>query len=164
LLDIVRTDLTQLGFPQRAYEALKRHEAEFKYGEDRKDAEWFNNAANYLSATKQVLQCKLEACSTIMLAEELPSEIQARALDVLLDPNDPMALQHGIVCVMQRRLSDQYAAKLEEVSDSKHLQGLSLHNLKGKGLTGRRLLFATRVAVRVRAIDFGCNGYILHRY
>ena len=139
LLDIVRTDLTQLGFPQRAYEALKRHEAEFKYGEDRKDAEWFNNAANYLSATKRALQCKLEACSTIMLEEELSSEIQARALDVLLDPNDAMALQHGIVCVMQRRLSDQYAAKLEEVSNSKHLQGLSLHNLKGKGLTGRGL-------------------------
>ena len=50
LLDIVRTDLTQLGFPREAYEAFKEHETKMKS----KGSEWFNSATNYLSVTKEV--------------------------------------------------------------------------------------------------------------
>ena len=136
LLDIVRTDLTRLGFPQRAYQALTHHEAEFKYGEDRKDAEWFNVAANYLAATERVLQCKLKACSDVLVDASITDlALRESAVKILLDPSDGLALQHGINFIVKQELLEQYNTQLLEVCKSPLLNKLSL-DLKGAGLTG----------------------------
>jgi hypothetical protein len=131
LLDIVRTDLSQLGFPREAYKALHDHENKLK---SQHDPRWFNGAANYLSVTKQALQCKLEACSYMMRQEEFGS-LQTKAAKLLLDPGDTMALGHGITVVMKEGLQERYADELEAVSASSHLHELSL-DLKGAGLQG----------------------------
>jgi hypothetical protein len=133
LLDIVRTDLSQLGFPREAYKALHDHENKLKR-QHSADPRWFNAAANYLSVTKQALQCKLEACSYMMRQEEFGS-LQIRAAKLLLDPSDAMALGHGITVVMKKGLQERYADELESVSTSLHLHELSL-DLKGAGLEG----------------------------
>jgi hypothetical protein len=136
LLDIVRTDLTRLGFPQRAYQALTHHEAEFKYGEDRKDAEWFNVAANYLAATERVLQCKIKACSDVLVDASITDlALRESAVKILLDPGDGLALQHGIHFIVKQELLEQYNTQLLEVCKSPRLEKLSL-DLKGAGLTG----------------------------
>ena len=103
LLDIVRTDLTQLGFPQEACEVLRNHEAKMK-SEHSGDPRWFSAAANYLSATKQALQCKLEACS-YMMRQGQSGNLQSTAVE-LLNPDDAMALSHGITCVAKEGLKD----------------------------------------------------------
>jgi hypothetical protein len=133
LLDIVRTDLSQLGFPRKAFKALHDHENKLK-SEHSDDPRWFNTAANYLSVTKQALQCKLEACSYMMQQEESGS-LQTKAVELLLNPSDAMALGHGITVVMKEGLQDRYANELEAVSASSHLHELSL-DLKGAGLQG----------------------------
>ena len=133
LLDIVRTDLSQLGFPREAYKALHDHEHKLK-SQHSDDPRWFNAAANYLSVTKQALQCKLEACSYMMRQEDSGS-LQTKAVKLLLDPSDAMALGHGITVVMKEGLQGRYADELEAVSTSSHLQELSL-DLKGAGLEG----------------------------
>jgi hypothetical protein len=133
LLDIVRTDLSQLGFPREAYKALHDHENKLK-SQHSDDPRWFNTAANYLSVTKQALQCKLEACSYMMRQEEFGS-LQTKAAKLLLDPSDAMALGHGITVVMKKGLQKRYADELEAVSTSSHLHELSL-DLKGAGLEG----------------------------
>ena len=100
LVDIVRTDLTQLGFPQCAFAALNEHETTYKDG-GKHGPQWFNTASNYLDVTKQALQFKLKACSDVMLMDgQHSSEIRSHALKVLLDPHDAMALEHGIVGCM----------------------------------------------------------------
>ena len=133
LLDIVRTDLSQLGFPREAFKALHAHESNLKT-QHSDDPRWFNAAANYLSATKQALQCKLEACS-YMMRQEQSGILQSKAVKLLLNPDDAMALGHGITCVVKEGLQRRYANELEAVSTSSHLQELSL-DLKSAGLEG----------------------------
>jgi hypothetical protein len=98
------------------------------------DPRWFNAAANYLSVTKQALQCKLEACS-YMMRQEQSGILQSKAVKLLLNPDDAMALGHGITCVIKEGLQGRYANELEAVSTSSHLQELSL-DLKSAGLEG----------------------------
>jgi HEAT repeat protein len=129
LLEIVRSDLKQLGFPQEAYEALDNYKAQCKH----EDPKTFNAAAKYLGATKQALQCKLEAYSYMMLQQE--SNAQEKAAELLLNPDDAMALGHGIVHVWKNGLEFRYAPELEAVSASLNLPDLSL-DLKGMGLEG----------------------------
>jgi hypothetical protein len=134
LLDIIRTDLSQqLGFPQEAYKALHEHEEALK-SQHSNDPRWFNAAANYLSVTRQALQCKLEACS-YMMRQKQSGSLQSKAVELLLDPSDAMALGHGITVVMKEGLQERYAKELEAVSASSHLHELSL-DLKGAGLEG----------------------------
>jgi hypothetical protein len=137
LLDIVRTDLSQLGFPREAYKALHDHESKLK-SQHSDDPRWFNAAANYLSVTKQALQCKLEACSYMMRQEE-SGGLQTKAVKLLLNPSDAMALGHGIAVVMKEGLQERYTDELEAVSASSHLHELSL-DLKGAGLEGPYLV------------------------
>jgi hypothetical protein len=97
LIDIVRNDLTVLGFPDSACQALANHEAVYKK-HDREavgwvngldNPSWFNAAANYLSATEKVLQCKLTACSDILVADNIMDPaLREKAVRVLLDPSD----------------------------------------------------------------------------
>ena len=143
LLDIVRTDLSQLGFPRKAFKALHDHENKLK-SQHSDDPRWFNAAANYLSVTKQALQCKLEACSYMMRQEESGS-LQTKAAKLLLDPSDAMALGHGITVVMKEGLQERYADELEAVSTSSHLQELSL-DLKGAGLEGMHCVLCSLCA------------------
>jgi hypothetical protein len=112
---------------------LRNHEAKMK-SEHSDDPRWFNAAANYLSATKQALQCKLEACS-YMMRQEQSGILQSKAVKLLLNPDDAMALGHGITCVIKEGLQGRYANELEAVSTSSHLQELSL-DLKSAGLEG----------------------------
>jgi hypothetical protein len=141
LLDIVRTDLTLLGFPPAAYRALNEHETAYRAKDgvyqDGRGPSWFNAAANYLGATEAALKCKLEACSYVMLDSSMDPCIKKTALDILLDPNDAMALQHGIAVVIKHGLLsvDTYAEKLAKVCSSPMLSHLSL-SLKGFGLRG----------------------------
>jgi hypothetical protein len=130
LLDIVRTDLTQLGFPQEAYEAFHEHEAELKS----KDSKWFNAAANYLSVTKEALQCKLKACS-YMMQQEQSGSMQSEAVKILLNSEDAMALGHGISVIVKEGLQERYASELTAASASDNLRRLSL-DLKGAGMKG----------------------------
>jgi hypothetical protein len=129
LLEIVRSDLKQLGIPQEAYEALDNYKAQCKH----EDPKTFNAAAKYLGATKQALQCKLEAYSYMMLQQE--SNAQKKAAELLLNPDDAMALGHGIVHVWKNGLQVRYAPELKAVSACLHLPDLSL-DLKGMGLEG----------------------------
>jgi hypothetical protein len=136
LLDIIRTDIAQLGFPGEAFKGLHDHENKLKI-EHSDDPRWFNAAANYLSATKQALHCKLEACSYMMRQKESGRlhTRQTKAVELLLDPSDAMALGYGITVVMKEGLQERYAKELEAVSTSSQLHELSL-NLKGAGLEG----------------------------
>ena len=133
LLDIVRTDISLLGFPDTATQALVKHEAEFKRGD--RDPQWFNSAANYLDATERALRCKHRVCSAILLDQSASDTQRKKAIEVLLDPNDAMALKHGIACIFRHGLSDRYSQELEHVSTSPALKELAL-DLKGAGLTG----------------------------
>jgi hypothetical protein len=143
LLDIVRTDIAQLGFPGEAFKALHDHEDKLKI-QHSDNPRWFNAAANYLSATKQALQCKLEACSYMMRQKESGS-LQTKAVELLLDPSDGMALGHGITVVMKEGLQERYADELEAVSTSSQLQELSL-DLKGAGLEGMHCVLCSLCA------------------
>jgi hypothetical protein len=93
-----------LGFPPEACEVLRNHEAKMK-SEHSGDPRWFSAAANYLSATKQALQCKLEACS-YMMRQGQSGNLQSTAVELLLNPDDAMALSHGITCVAKEGLKD----------------------------------------------------------
>jgi hypothetical protein len=119
------------GFPTIACEALDEHEANYK----ERPPQSFNVAANYLEATEQALQCKLKACSHVLLDEALGEELKNSALEVLLDPNDPMALQHSIRLLVKKGLIGAYADRLIELCNSPHLAKLSL-DLPKQGLTG----------------------------
>jgi hypothetical protein len=150
----VRTDLTQLGFPQCAFAALNEHETTYKDG-GKHGPQWFNTASNYLDVTKQALQFKLKACSDVMLMDgQHSSEIRSHALEVLLDPHDAMALEHGIVCVMKCGLH----AELEKVSESEHLQGLSL-KLKNAGLVGPIPDVLLRICAKTTFFDLSGNNF-----
>jgi hypothetical protein len=119
-----------------------------------------------LDVTKQALQFKLKACSDVMLADEIKhssdgvmpiqhsSEIRSHALKVLLAPHDTMALEHGIVCVMKCGLH----AELEKVSESEHLQGLSL-KLKGVGLAGPIPDVLLRICAKTTFFDLSGNSF-----
>ena len=150
----MRTDLTQLGFPQSAFTALNEHETTYKYG-GKHGPQWFNTASNYLDVTKQALQFKLKACSDVMLMDgQHSSEIRSHALKVLLDPHDAMALEHGIVCIMKCGLH----AELEKVSESEHLQGLSL-KLKGAGVVGPIPDVLLRICAKTTFFDLSGNDF-----
>jgi hypothetical protein len=143
LIDIVRNDLTRLDFPKYTRRALDDHEAAYKKHDrdapgwfvDLEDPAWFNAAANYLAATEKVLQCKLTACSDALLDDEISTALRERAVQILLDPTDALALQHGINFIMKHHLLDQYEVQLTRVCQSPLLEKLSL-NLKGAGLNG----------------------------
>jgi hypothetical protein len=152
LLDIVRTDLTQLGFPQEAYQAFREHEAELKS----KDSKWFNAAANYLSVTKEALQCKLKACSYVMQQEQSESMQSKAAVKILLNSEDAMALEHGIIVIAKEGLQERYASELEAVSASENLQKLSL-NLKGAGLKGQIPQVLMRICSKSMFFDLSDN-------
>ena len=150
----MRTDLIQLGFKKSAFSALNEHEATYK-DNGKHGPQWFNTASNYLDVTKQALQFKLKACSDVMLMDEQDSfEIRPQALKVLLDPHDAMALEHGIVCVMKCGLH----AELEKVSDSEHLQGLSL-KLKAVGLAGPIPDVLLRICAKTTFFDLSGNTF-----
>ena len=70
-----------------------------------------------------------------MMRQEESGSLQTKAVKLLLDPSDAMALGHGITVVMKEGLQARYADELEAVSTSSHLQELSL-DLKGAGLEG----------------------------
>jgi Leucine-rich repeat (LRR) protein len=80
------------------------------------------------------------------------------ASDILLDPNDAMALQHGIAVVIKNELLriDSYAAKLEEVCDSTELSRLSL-SLKGLGLSGPVPRVLLRICAEAEFFDLSGN-------
>jgi Leucine-rich repeat (LRR) protein len=156
LLDIVRTDLTQLGFPQEAYKSFHEHKTKLK-SESREDPRWFNNAAHYLSATKEALQCKLEACS-YMMQQDQPGSEQCEAAKILLNPDDAMALGHGINLVIREGLQGRYASELEAVSASSNLQELSL-DLKGAGLKGQVPDVLVRICSKATFFDLSGNEF-----
>jgi hypothetical protein len=61
--------------------------------------------------------------------------LQSEAIKILLNPEDAMALGHGIAFVIKEGLIERYAREFEAVSASPILQELSL-DLKGAGLKG----------------------------
>ena len=107
-----------------------------------KDSEWFNSATNYLSVTKEALQCKLAACS-YMMRQGQSGSLQSEAASILLNPDDAVALDQGITLVVKEGLHEQYASELDAVSVSPKLQELTV-DLKGAGLKGlyRNVLYA----------------------
>jgi hypothetical protein len=144
LIDIVRNDLTLLGFPNTVCQSLDDHESAYKNHDCKaaswldglKDASWFNAAANYLAATERVLQCKLKACSDVLVDASITDlALRESAVKILLDPGDGLALQHGISFIVKQELLEQYNSQLLEVCKSPLLHKLSL-DLKGAGLTG----------------------------
>jgi hypothetical protein len=118
LVDIVRIDITLLGFPRAACYALDEHEKTHT----KRQAKWFNSTANYMEATKMALQCKLAACEHVVLQcnyEAIANEgaitkehvrlgpMEAEALRILLDPTDAMALQYGILSIIKNGVLDR---------------------------------------------------------
>ena len=144
LIDIVRNDLTLLGFPNAVCQSLDDHESAYKNHDCKaaswldglEDPSWFNVAANYLAATERVLQCKLKACSDVLVDASIADlALRESAVKILLDPSDGLALQHGINFIVKQDLLEQYNTQLLEVCESPLLNKLSL-DLKGAGLTG----------------------------
>jgi hypothetical protein len=167
LLDIVRTDLTRMGFPSSACIALNEHEAAYKnhdqtapgWSEELDDPAWYNAAANYLGATEKALQCKLKACSHVLLDPEASEGMEKEALQALLDPNDTIAMEHGVALVVKNdSLLEKYAHQLEEVSKSSSLARLSL-NLKGAGMTGAVPTVLLRICAKAEFFDLSENRF-----
>jgi hypothetical protein len=73
----------------------------------------------------------------MMLQQE--SNAQKTAAELLLNPDDAMALGHGIIHVWKNGLQFRYAPELKAVSACLHLPDLSL-DLKGMGLEGHATL------------------------
>ena len=132
LLDLLTDELRFAGVP---YVAMKPLDDLKPFMEER-DPQWFNSAANYLNATERALRCKHQVCSAILLDPSADDAQRKKAIEVLLDANDGMALAHGIACIFRHALSDRYTEELERVSASPALKALTL-DLKGAGLTGR---------------------------
>jgi hypothetical protein len=141
LLDIVRTDISLLGFPQASFKALNDHEKRYK--DKTHGGAWFNITANYLDATKEVLRCKLEASEYVLLDAASSAANLEKSLTILLDPKDAMALQYGVTILVRnenKHLLEKYTPQLQTVcKSSSPPQDLSLdfkNKGPGKGLVG----------------------------
>jgi Leucine-rich repeat (LRR) protein len=173
LVNIVKSDLSLLGFPKSACGALKQHEEAYR----KRDPEWFNAASNYIAATERALELKFEACTTIMLANSNSSNSKHRLLSasgqcsskeqdlekvavaILLDPTDASALQYGIDAIIKHKLVGLYKDELEEVvSQSKSLAGLSLQ-FKNRGLTGPVPEILLRLCAQTSFFDLSENNF-----
>jgi hypothetical protein len=137
LLDIVRTDISLLGFPQASFKALDDHEKRY----EKQDGAWFNITSNYLDATKDVLRCKLEASEYVLLDAASSAANLKMSLTILLDPKDAMALQYGVtILVKNKHLLEKYTPQLQTVCKSScPPKDLSLdfkNKGPGKGLDG----------------------------
>jgi hypothetical protein len=103
LVNIIKADLRREGFPAKAWSDLNAHENNCS---ELREPIWFNTAANFLTATKEALQCKLRAYEYVLGGTD--KEAKKVAVRMLSNPNDALALESGISVLVRRDLQVLY--------------------------------------------------------